>query len=99
MVRVTLANIRDLELPVNSTDMIGKMGNSKRILKQLQKKYSLKSHLVCRKVHGEYILISNPANFYVPSEEKQKWIENYKVYVRASLSYKFWILLYKIRSK
>ena len=67
MIKVSLANIRDFGLPLDNTSKIVKRGNSKRILKKLEKKYGLKSHVVCRKMFGTYEFYCNVANNYVPN--------------------------------
>lgn len=83
MIKVSLGNINDFELPLDNFHKITRKGNSKRVLKRLEKKYGLKSHFVCRKMFGTYELYANSANFYVPEEIKEKWIENYKIYVAS----------------
>lgn len=95
MIKVSLENIQGFNLPLDTTEKIAKRGKSKRILKKLEKKYHLKSHHVCRKFHGTYILYANVAYFYVLKEEKEKWIHNYEIYIRSSVVYKFWIAFYK----
>ena len=96
MIKVSLENIQDFDLPLDTTEKIVKRGKSKRILKRLEKKYHLKSHQECRKFHGTYILYANVANFYVPKEQKELWIQNYEIYIRSSLVYKVWIAFYKL---
>lgn len=96
MIKVSLENIQDFDLPLDTTEKIVKRGESKRILKRLEKKYHLKSHQECRKFDGTYILYTNVSNFYVPKEEKELWIQNYEIYIRSSLVYKVWIAFYKL---
>ncbi len=96
MIKVSLANIRDFELPLDNTSKIVKRGNSKRILKELEKKYGLKSHIVCRKMFGTYEFYFNALNNYVPKETKEQWIQNYRIYVASSFNYKVWIVFYKL---
>ena len=96
MIKVSLENIQDFGLRVDNTSEIVKRGNSKGILKKLEKKYGLKSHFVCKKMFGTYEFYCNVANNYVPKETKEQWIQNYRIYVASSLKYKFWIVFYKL---
>lgn len=101
MIKVTLGNIRDFDLPLDTNEKVMERGESKKILKRLEKQYSLKSHYVCRMMDNDddgytYELYANAANTYVPIEEKRKWVVNYEIYVRSSIVYKFWIICYKI---
>lgn len=96
MIRVTLENITAFDLPLDSTEKIVKRGDSKRILKKLEKRYGLKSHWVCRKDNGIYLLYANAAYFYIPDKLKEIWIKNYETYVRSSIQYKFWIACTKL---
>ena len=96
MIKVSLENIQDFNLPLDTTEKIANRGKAKRILKKLEKKYHLKSHQECRKFHGTYMLYANAANFYVPKEEKEVWIHNYEIYIRSSIVYKVWIAFYKL---
>ena len=96
MIRVTLENILAFDLPLNSTEKIVKKGDSKRILKKLEKRYGLKSHYECRKVGNVYLFNANAANYYVPYEVKKIWIKKYETYVRSSIEYKFWIVYTKL---
>lgn len=63
MIKVSLENIQDFDLPLDTTEKIVKRGESKRILKRLEKKYHLKSHQECRKFHGTYILYAKDISF------------------------------------
>lgn len=100
MIIVTLRNIEQLELPLNNTSKIVKRGNSGKILKSLQKKYGLKSHLICSKSKSfGYNIYANAAYHYIPEETKKTWVTNYEIYVRSSFVYKFWIFFNKITKR
>jgi len=97
MIIVTLRNIEGLELPLDNSSMIMERGTSKKVLKELEKKYNLKSHHLCFKSpHFGYNIYANAAYYYIPEEDKQKWVTNYEVYVRSSFIYKYWIVFYKV---
>ncbi len=96
MIKVSIENIQDFNLPLDTTEKIAKRGEEERVLKKLEKKYHLKSHQVCRKLDGTYMLYANAANLYVPKEEKKVWVHNYEIYVRSSIVYKVWIAFYKL---
>lgn len=96
MIKVSLENIYDFNLPLDTTKKISKRGESKRILKRLENKYHLKFHFVCRKIFETYELFDNAAYFYIPEKDKEACIENYKIYVSSSATYKFWIIFYKL---
>lgn len=94
MIMVTVRNIEELELTLDNSSMIMERGTSKEVLKELEKKYNLKTkHLCCKDPHFGYNIYANAAWQYIPEEDKQKWVTNYEVYVRSSLLYKFlvWI--------
>lgn len=96
MIKVSLENIQTFDLPLDTTEKITKRGESKRILKELEKKYGLKSHYECRKNQGKYMLYANPSNYYVLKEDKEAWIKNYEIYVRSSVEYRFWVAVHKL---
>lgn len=98
MLKVLIENVIDLDLPLNTMKLVTKRGKSKHILTKLEAQYLLKSHHVCRKVNDKYILYANAAYSYVPNEVKALWVQNYNQYVRSSLEYKFYIILYKIHN-
>ena len=58
MIRVSLKNIQDFNFPLDKTNAIIKRGDYKKKLKGLEKKYGLKSHLVCRKNIDTYYLFT-----------------------------------------
>lgn len=95
MIKVSLKSIQDFDLPLDTTEKIAKRGESKRILKRLEKRYHLKTHYECRKHHGTYILYADAANNYVSKEEKEIWINSYEIYIRSSIVYKVYIAFYK----
>lgn len=95
MIKVTLKNIKDFDLPLDSTDKILERGTSKQVLKQLEKKYGKKSNYMCSKIYDTYEMFANAVHYYIPIEDRKKWITNYEVYIRSSFQYKFWILVYK----
>ena len=96
MIRVTLENITAFDLPLDSTEKIVKRGDSKRILKKLEKRYGQKSHFVCRKHDNVFLFYANVAHSYIPDEVKKIWIKKYETYVRSSIEYKFWIAYTKL---
>lgn len=96
MIKVSMENIRSFNLPLNTTAKITRMGESKRIVEELEDKYKIKAWVACRKWDGEYVFYRNVAYFYIPREEKEKLIKHYENYVRASWQYKFWIFLHKV---
>lgn len=100
MIRVSLENILDLGLPVNTTEEVGKIGNSKKVLKGLERKYKLQSHKLFKKVNENYGMriyeIDKEQYSNIPEIEKRWWLKNYKEYASASMLYKGLIFLYKI---
>lgn len=100
MIRVSLENILDLGLPVNTTKEVGKIGNSKKVLKGLERKYKLQSHKLFRKANGKYGMriyeIDKEQYSDIPEIEKRWWLKNYKEYVSASMIYKMVIIFNKI---
>lgn len=96
MIKVTLRNINELELPLNNSSMIMERGTSKQVLKELEKKYNLKSDYICSKdPDWGYEIYANAAWHYIPEEDKQKWVTNYEIFVRSSLLYRFLVWLEK----
>ena len=97
---VTLRNIKELGLPLDNTGAILERGSSGKILKQLERKYGYKSSIFCnRDLESGYYAYRNAAYYYISEEDMNKWFVNYEIYVRSSISYKFWICVYKIKKK
>jgi len=96
MIKVDLQRISDFDLPLDTMESVVKRGESKRILKRLEKEYNLKSYYVCAKISDIYELYANVTYYYVPKYEKESWIENYEIFIRSSIVYKYWILFYKL---
>ena len=100
MIKVTMRNIEQLELPLNTTSKILERGTSKEVLQKLEKKYGFKSHIICTKSpQFGYVIYINPEYKRIPETDKNKWVTNYEVYVRSSFKYKFMIWLYKAKTK
>ena len=99
MIRVTLENINDFNLPLCTYEKVTKRGDAKRVLKKLEKKYNLKTNYVCVRYYSTFILYANVSYKYVPKEEKNKWISNFEIYIRSSFIYKFWIWFYRLKNK
>ena len=99
MIKVLMENIQAFGLPLDTTEKITRMGESKRILQELEKKYGVKSWAACRKFDGEYVFFLNIAYAYIPEEVRKHWIGEYENYVRASLQYKALIALHMLRKE
>ena len=97
MIRILMENIQAFGLPLDTTEKITKMGESKRILKRLEKKYGVHSWAACRKWNGKYMFFCNAAYAYIPEEVIEYWIKEYENYVRASLKYKMLIAVHMLR--
>ena len=95
MIRVTLRNITDMGLPLNNGSKIMDDGaTSEQVIKQLEKKYHLKTYKLCYKSCGQrYVIYTNPAYRLIDPKDKFKWVTNYEIYVRSSFQYKLWILV------
>lgn len=98
MIRVSLGNIQDFGLPLDTTEKIIKRGESGRILRKLEKQYNVKSTYECRKGNQTYMFYEDVSNNYIPHKVRKMWIDNYEIYVRSSIQYKFWILTYKVQN-
>ena len=96
MIRVSLDNIKDFGLPLDTTEKITKRGESGRILKKLEKKYNVKSSCECSMGNRTYMFYEDVSNNYIPCETRKMWIDNYEIYVRSSVQYKFWIVMHKL---
>lgn len=95
MIKVTLKNIEDFDLPLNSTSKVLARGTSKEVLKRLEKIHKAKTHEICLKSSSsKYIIYEDPRYRNITPEDKHRWLTNYEVYVRSSFTYKFWIAVY-----
>jgi len=100
MIRVTIRSIEQLELPLDTTSKILERGTSKKVLKELEEKYGVKTCNICSKSpQFGYSIYANAAYNYISEQDKNKWVTNYEVYVRSSFLYKFMIWLYKCKTK
>lgn len=99
MIRVTLDNINDFNLPLYTYEKVTKRGDAKRVLKELEKKYNLKTKYECVRYYNTFTLYANASNNYVPEEDKDKWISNFEIYIKSSFVYKFWIWFYRLKNK
>ena len=43
-----------------------------------------------------YMFYEDVSNNYIPRETRKMWIDNYEIYVRSSVQYKFWIVMHKL---
>lgn len=95
MIKVTLKNIEDFDLPLDSTSKVLARGTSKEVLKRLEKIHKAKTHEICLKSSSsKYIIYEDPRYRNITPEDKHRWVTNYEVYVRSSFTYKFWIAVY-----
>ena len=100
MIRVTLKNIQDYDLPLENYSKVFPRGMSKKVLEQLEKKYNRKTDQLCRKVGKfNYEIYVNVEYWDISDKDKDSWVVNYEVYIRSSFIYKFWIFVYKIKNK
>ena len=100
MIKVTLRNIKDFDLSVfDSKDILDEnIEVSKKILKNLEKEYEYKSHIVCRRskdIKSEFEIYQNPMYSNISAEDKYRWLTNYEIYVRNSLKYRLCKFIYK----
>lgn len=102
MIKFSLLNIIELNLPLDSYSAVCERGDSKKILLQLDKKYkhTVDSSIACsceRSSTGEvaWDFYENPAFNYVDNKDKEIWIENYQIFIRSSIKYKLWIFFYR----
>lgn len=99
MIRITLQNIIDFGLPLDRYDKVmkkGKYNTSREILENLEKKYGVKSYVVCQEGIKHYEIYDNAAYYYIPDEDKARWITNYEVYIRTSLRYRLFIAFHRL---
>lgn len=95
MIKVTLKNIEDFDLPLDNTDKVLERGTSKEVLKRLEKSHKAKTHEICSKSSSsKYVIYEDPRYKHIAPEDKHRWLTNYEVYVRSSFTYKFWIAVY-----
>lgn len=95
MIKVTLKSIEDFDLPLDNTNKVLARGTSKEILKRLEKSHKAKTHEICSKSpSSEYAIYEDSRYNYITSEDKHRWLTNYEVYIRSSITYKFWIAVY-----
>lgn len=97
MIKVTLKNIMDFELPLDNHSKVIERGTSEEILRRLEKKHNVKTFRACSKgKNSEYEIYENEAFKYIPEQDKNMWLTNYEVYIRSSFKYKLWIAIYKL---
>lgn len=95
MIKVTLKNIEDFDLPLDNTNKVLERGTSEEVLNRLEKKYKAKTHEICSKSKSSnYVIYEDSKYNYIKPADKHMWITNYEVYIRSSFTYKFWILVY-----
>ena len=98
MIRVTIRNIIEYGLPLDSDYKVMSRGCSKEVLKSLEKKYKCKTEDVCRRsgfAPSAFQIYENVIYNHIPEKDKDKWIVNYEVYIRSSFAYKYWIFVRK----
>lgn len=97
MIKVTLQDILNFNLPLyDNTEVLPRRNyTSKEILKNLEKKYHIRTNDVCTR-YNEYCKFKIFQNPYISEDDKYRWITNYEVIVRSSLTYKFWIFYYTV---
>lgn len=88
MVRILVENIMDFATPDTGDEAKVGRRESRRILKELEKKYNLESCFVCRKTEGTYELYANKIYSHISDEDKKMWIKHYKAYVKSSRKYR-----------
>ena len=91
MIKVSLENIQDLDLPLDTAEKIIKRGDEKKKIKGLEKRYNAKSHLVFRKCFDTYLIYANGIYANIPEHTKKYWLDTYRDYVASSFQYKMWI--------
>ncbi len=102
MVIVTLKDIKNLDLPLNTSSKILLMENrqiqrsqARKTLKKFEQKYGQKTRQLMSKFEDSYCVYVNSAYAYIPYEVKSQWLTYYEIYVRSSAEYKILIWLNK----
>lgn len=102
MIKVKLYDILMYGLPLDNYSKVMMRGCSRKVLKELEKKYSYKTNDVCLKTglsQHNVMIYENVIYHDIDEKDKDKWVVNYEVYMRSSFVYKFWIFVRKVNRK
>ncbi len=76
MLKVTLKNIEDFDLPLDNTNKVLARGTSKEVLKRLEKSHKAKTHEICSKsLSSEYIIYEDSRYKNITPEDKHMWLK------------------------